>query len=124
MEHWGTARSHILDAMGHSAAARADRGGSSERGFDSRWGRPWQYTRWSTAAFPARLILAGTGPQGGERMHMYIPEVLAIVTRDEIDLEGMLAMFFERSFSSRAKGIEFASLLREAHHGPSLATPR
>ncbi|WP_431816565.1 alpha/beta fold hydrolase [Gordonia jacobaea] len=59
-----------------------------------------------------RLVLAGTGPQGGERMHMYVPEVLEVAIRDAIDGEGLLTMFFEKSASSLALGREFLSRLR------------
>lgn len=59
-----------------------------------------------------RLVLAGTGPQGGEGMHVYVPEVLEIALRETIDAEGMLTLFFEKSESSRAKGREFIQRLR------------
>ncbi|WP_224366215.1 alpha/beta fold hydrolase [Hyalangium versicolor] len=59
-----------------------------------------------------RLVLAGTGPQGGEGMHMYVPEVLEIALREKIDAEAILTIFFEKSESSRAKGREFIARLR------------
>ncbi|WP_434381874.1 alpha/beta fold hydrolase [Melittangium boletus] len=59
-----------------------------------------------------RLVLAGTGPQGGEDMHRYVPEVLEVAQREQIDAEGMLTLFFEKSESSRARGREFLGRLR------------
>lgn len=59
-----------------------------------------------------RLVLAGTGPQGGEGMHLYVPEVLEVALRENIDAEGMLTLFFEKSESSRARGREFLGRLR------------
>ncbi len=54
-----------------------------------------------------RMVLAGTGPQGGQNMHMYAPEVQVIALADKIDVEGLLTIFFEKSASSRTKGLEF-----------------
>jgi pimeloyl-ACP methyl ester carboxylesterase len=54
-----------------------------------------------------RLVLAGTGPQGGEDMHGFSDDVYGHATRDEPDGEDILALFFERSDGSVAKGWEF-----------------
>jgi pimeloyl-ACP methyl ester carboxylesterase len=54
-----------------------------------------------------RLVLAGTGPQGGEQMHGYTDDVFANATADEPGAEDLLALFFERSETSVAKGWEF-----------------
>ncbi|WP_044192136.1 alpha/beta fold hydrolase [Hyalangium minutum] len=59
-----------------------------------------------------RLVLAGTGPQGGEGMHMYVPEVLEVALREKIDADAILTLFFEKSESSRSKGREFIQRLR------------
>jgi pimeloyl-ACP methyl ester carboxylesterase len=54
-----------------------------------------------------RLVLAGTGPQGGEAMHGFSDEAFGHATRDEPDGDDLLALFFERSETSVAKGWEF-----------------
>jgi pimeloyl-ACP methyl ester carboxylesterase len=54
-----------------------------------------------------RLVLAGTGPQGGEEMHGYRDEVVDNAVADEPGAEDLLALFFERSETSIAKGREF-----------------
>jgi pimeloyl-ACP methyl ester carboxylesterase len=54
-----------------------------------------------------RLVLAGTGPQGGERMHGYTDDVYGNATADEPGADDLLALFFERSETSIAKGREF-----------------
>jgi pimeloyl-ACP methyl ester carboxylesterase len=54
-----------------------------------------------------RLVLAGTGPQGGEDMHGFTDDVFANATRDEPGAEDLLALFFERSETSIASGWEF-----------------
>jgi pimeloyl-ACP methyl ester carboxylesterase len=52
-------------------------------------------------------VLAGTGPQGGEQMHGYSDDVFGNATADEPGGEDLLALFFERSETSVAKGLEF-----------------
>jgi pimeloyl-ACP methyl ester carboxylesterase len=54
-----------------------------------------------------RLVLAGTGPQGGEDMHGFADDVYASAIRDEPGAEDLLALFFERSETSVAAGWEF-----------------
>jgi pimeloyl-ACP methyl ester carboxylesterase len=54
-----------------------------------------------------RLVLAGTGPQGGVEQHGYRDEVHGNATADEPGAEDLLALFFERSDTSVAKGWEF-----------------
>jgi pimeloyl-ACP methyl ester carboxylesterase len=54
-----------------------------------------------------RLVLAGTGPQGGEHMHGFTDDVFANATRDEPGAEDLLALFFERTGTSVAKGREY-----------------
>jgi pimeloyl-ACP methyl ester carboxylesterase len=54
-----------------------------------------------------RLVLAGTGPQGGEDMHGFSDDVFANATRDEQGAEDVLALFFERSETSIARGREY-----------------
>jgi pimeloyl-ACP methyl ester carboxylesterase len=53
-----------------------------------------------------RLVLAGTGPQGGHG-HDYSDDVFGNATVDEPGAEDLLALFFERSETSIAKGLEF-----------------
>lgn len=59
-----------------------------------------------------RLVLAGTGPQGGVGMHMYVPDVLDVAIRPQIDADGLVSMFFEKSQTSKTKGAEFIGRLR------------
>jgi pimeloyl-ACP methyl ester carboxylesterase len=54
-----------------------------------------------------RLVLAGTGPQGGEDMHGFADDVYVSATRDEPGAEDLLALFFERSDTSAAAGWKF-----------------
>jgi pimeloyl-ACP methyl ester carboxylesterase len=54
-----------------------------------------------------RLVLAGTGPQGGEGMHGWPPEVLEMAMADVQGAEHLLYLFFERTPESVAKGWEF-----------------
>jgi pimeloyl-ACP methyl ester carboxylesterase len=54
-----------------------------------------------------RLVLAGTGPQGGEDMHGFADDVFEPAMRDEPVAEDLLALFFERSAASVDKGWEF-----------------
>jgi pimeloyl-ACP methyl ester carboxylesterase len=54
-----------------------------------------------------RLVLAGTGPQGGEDMHGFADDVHVSATRDEPGAEDLLALFFERTETSIAAGWEF-----------------
>jgi pimeloyl-ACP methyl ester carboxylesterase len=54
-----------------------------------------------------RLVLAGTGPQGGEDMHGFADDVYDSAIRDEPGAEDLLSLFFERSETSVAAGWEF-----------------
>ena len=54
-----------------------------------------------------RLVLAGTGPQRGEDMHGFRDEMFVHANRDQPGAEDILALFFERSETSVAKGREF-----------------
>jgi pimeloyl-ACP methyl ester carboxylesterase len=54
-----------------------------------------------------RLVLAGTGPQGGEDMHGFTDDAFVPATRDEPGADDLLALFFERSPTSLARGREF-----------------
>jgi pimeloyl-ACP methyl ester carboxylesterase len=73
-----------------------------------------------------RLVLAGTGPQGGEEMHGFADDVYVSATRDEPGGEDLLALFFERSETSMVAGWEFVERIftrtddRDAN--PTLAT--
>jgi pimeloyl-ACP methyl ester carboxylesterase len=54
-----------------------------------------------------RLVLAGTGPQGGENMHGFADDVYVSATRDDPSAEDLLALFFERTGAGSAAGREF-----------------
>jgi pimeloyl-ACP methyl ester carboxylesterase len=54
-----------------------------------------------------RLILAGTGPQGGEDMLAYPPEVTAQATIEVPTEESFLYLFFEPTATSQAAGRAF-----------------
>jgi pimeloyl-ACP methyl ester carboxylesterase len=56
-----------------------------------------------------RLILAGTGPQGGEDLHVFAdgPVREAALSDTSGRPEDILILFFERTASSQAKGREF-----------------
>jgi pimeloyl-ACP methyl ester carboxylesterase len=65
--------------------------------------RPWQ-TR--------RLILAGTAPRGGQDIHLYSAGLIRdTALLDAPTAESLLILFFEKSASSQAKGIEFLKRL-------------
>ena len=61
-----------------------------------------------------RLVLAGTGPQGGERMHRWAPDIYALAMADEQGAEHLLALFFDRSPRQRRQGMG----VRRAHLHP------
>jgi hypothetical protein len=50
---------------------------------------------------------AGTGPQGGEDMHGFADEMFVHADQDQPGADDILALFFERSETSLAKGREF-----------------
>src|ERR1700722_12226911 len=54
-----------------------------------------------------KLILAGTGPQGGEDMVAYLPEVTAQATKEIPTEESFLYLFFEQTATSQAAGRAF-----------------
>ena len=54
-----------------------------------------------------RLVLAGTGPQGGDDLHGFTDEMFVHANRDQPGADDILALFFERSETSLAKGREF-----------------
>jgi pimeloyl-ACP methyl ester carboxylesterase len=54
-----------------------------------------------------RLILAGTGPQGGEDMNGHKPDVTEHATRETPILEDFLYLFFSPSETSQAAGRAF-----------------
>ena len=54
-----------------------------------------------------RIVLAGTGPQGGRNMHVYSGAVLDIAISDAPKVENLLTLFFEQTATSQAKGREF-----------------
>jgi pimeloyl-ACP methyl ester carboxylesterase len=54
-----------------------------------------------------RLVLTGTGPQGGEDMHGFRADVHEPATRDEPAGEDFLYLFFEQTPTSVQRGWEF-----------------
>jgi pimeloyl-ACP methyl ester carboxylesterase len=54
-----------------------------------------------------RLVLAGTGPQGGERMAEYTPAVAEHATRESPTLEDFLYLFFGQSDAGQEAGKTF-----------------
>jgi pimeloyl-ACP methyl ester carboxylesterase len=54
-----------------------------------------------------RVILAGTGPQGGREMHGWIDEARAHAMKDIQGAEDILYLFFAASPTSQAKGMQF-----------------
>jgi pimeloyl-ACP methyl ester carboxylesterase len=54
-----------------------------------------------------RLVLAGTGPQGGPGLHRWSDDVFAHACADEITPEHALKVFFSGSEESRAKGMAY-----------------
>ena len=61
--------------------------------------RPWQVRR---------LVLAGTAPRGGKDIHLYVAgPIRDTALLDAPTPESLLVLFFERSTSSQAKGVEF-----------------
>jgi pimeloyl-ACP methyl ester carboxylesterase len=72
-----------------------------------------------------RLILAGTGPQGGREMHGRPAEPRAHAMRDVQDADDILYLFFTPSQTSQAKGAEFVGRIfkrtegRDAGHIPN-----
>jgi pimeloyl-ACP methyl ester carboxylesterase len=54
-----------------------------------------------------RVVLAGTGPQGGREMHGWEDEARAHAMKDVQDADDVLYLFFSPSEASQAKGREF-----------------
>jgi pimeloyl-ACP methyl ester carboxylesterase len=54
-----------------------------------------------------RLVLAGTGPQGGDDLHGFTDETFVNANLDQPGADDILALLFERSETSLAKGREF-----------------
>jgi pimeloyl-ACP methyl ester carboxylesterase len=64
-----------------------------------------------------RIVLAGTGPEGGENMHGFTDEALAGATAENPTLETALSLFFTDSEASRAKGMGFLQRLIKRTEG-------
>jgi len=54
-----------------------------------------------------RLVLAGTGPRGGQLMHGWISDVAKIANAENNGPEEFLRLFFEVTQTSRQKGAEY-----------------
>lgn len=88
----------FLDALG---LAKIDLLGFSMGGFVA------QQVTLDRPELVRRLILAGTGPQGGENMVAYAPEVTAQATIEIPTEESFLYLFFEPTATSQAAGRAF-----------------
>ncbi|MGW2464034.1 alpha/beta fold hydrolase [Streptomyces sp. NPDC004457] len=65
--------------------------------------RPWQVRR---------LVLAGTAPRGGRDIHQYTAGAIReAALHDAPSAANLLTLFFEKSASSQAKGVEFLKRL-------------
>lgn len=57
--------------------------------------------------FVRRLVLAGTGPQGGLNMHKWTDDVIAAAGADSMTAEQLLYIFFSPSEASKTLGMKF-----------------
>ncbi|WP_258056188.1 alpha/beta fold hydrolase [Streptomyces sp. Ru62] len=93
----------FLDAIG---LRRFDLFGFSLGGFIAQeitLFRPWQVRR---------LVLAGTAPRGGRDIHQYTAGAIREAAFDDApSAANLLTLFFEKSASSQAKGVEFLKRL-------------
>jgi pimeloyl-ACP methyl ester carboxylesterase len=63
-----------------------------------------------------RLVLAGTGPRGGELMHGWISDVAATANAEHNAPEDLLRLFFEVTETSRQKGREYLARFTARQH--------
>jgi pimeloyl-ACP methyl ester carboxylesterase len=68
-----------------------------------------------------RLVLAGTGPQGGQLMHGWISDVAAIANAENNGPDDLLRLFFEITETSRQRGPEYLKRSPPARTGTSPA---
>lgn len=54
-----------------------------------------------------RIVLAGTAPRGAPRIHRLSDDVFALATRDTLDPQRFISLFFSGSQESRASGMRF-----------------
>jgi pimeloyl-ACP methyl ester carboxylesterase len=64
-----------------------------------------------------RLVLAGTGPQGGQLMYGWISDVAAIANAENNGPEDLLRLFFEITETSRQPGLEYLKRFTARHDG-------
>lgn len=69
-----------------------------------------------------RAILAGTGPQGGEGMQTYTPEVLAAATRYPLDGTERPFLFFTQSEAGQKAAKEFLARVHQRKVDPDKAS--
>jgi pimeloyl-ACP methyl ester carboxylesterase len=60
-----------------------------------------------------RLILAGTGPQGGPVMHGWRKDIADAARTDQIGAEPLLYIMFKQTPTSQAKGVEYLGRFME-----------
>lgn len=58
-----------------------------------------------------RLVLAGTGPQGGVGMHGFTDEIMAIISSGRRTASGQISMFFPHTEDGERHGREFIARL-------------
>jgi pimeloyl-ACP methyl ester carboxylesterase len=63
-----------------------------------------------------RIVLAGTGPRGGEQMHGFTPDVHEAATRDQLTGADFVSLFFERTPADVAKGEQFLERIFSRTH--------
>jgi pimeloyl-ACP methyl ester carboxylesterase len=61
-----------------------------------------------------RVVLAGTGPQGGEGMNSFTPKVAEYATRDTPVVEDFLYLFSRRVRQAKPQGAPFGSVVTRA----------
>ncbi|MFC5911250.1 alpha/beta fold hydrolase [Streptacidiphilus monticola] len=105
---------NTVEEMAHSAIAfldalkvtRYDLLGFSLGGFvaqEMALFRPWQVRR---------LVLAGTAPRGGRDIHVYTAGAIRdAALADAPGAANLLVLFFEKSLTSQARGVEFVKRL-------------
>jgi pimeloyl-ACP methyl ester carboxylesterase len=71
--------------------------------------------------FVRRIVLAGTGPQGGLNMHKWTDDVIGAAGADSMTAEQLLYIFFSPSDASKALGMKFVGRIftRSADRDPA-----
>jgi len=86
-----------------------------------------QQVTWDRPDLVRRVILAGTGPQGGEGMDKFSPQVQAVAAQEKSKPENLLFLFFAPTQTSQAAGRAFLGRLgtrKEDREPPSTVQVR